>query len=131
MSLTWDLTSIKDYKTVCWKEDGLLNPVTETLIYGTMSIGIGHFTDKNIDEVAARFRIMEKLHGAFLYKMEDGHRKDWFLSDEDFIAHIGLFCNVTRESRAKWVARIFTNKQSSITEEYARSFRLNRKKVTA
>ena len=133
MSLTWDLENIKDYKTVCWKKDGDMNPVTNALIWGTMGVGIGHITDKNVDEFAARFRILEKLHGAFLYKPGKGGKGkvDWYLSDEDFIAHIGLWCNVSFEARTKWVARMFTNKQTSITEDFARSFRYERKKQVA
>lgn len=130
MSLNWQVDGIKDYKTVCWKEDGEMNPVTNTLIWGTIGVGMGQITDKNVDEFAARFRLLEKIHGAFLYKpAEGGGKQDWYLSDEDFIAHIGLWCNVSFESRTKWVARMFNNKQTSITEEYARTFRHERSKA--
>ena len=88
-------------------------------------------TDKNVDEFAARFRILERIHGAFLYKTEDGKRADWLLSDEDFIAHIGLGCNVTDETRVKWASRLFVNKQTSETEQHARHFRHNREKAAA
>ena len=133
MSLNWNVENIDNYKQVCWKEDGTLNPVTETLIFGTMAVGLGSITDKNVDEFAARFRIMEKIHGAFLYKPGPGGkgRVDWLLTDEDFIAHIGLVCNVSNETRAKWAGRIFNAKQTSVTEEYARNFRYNREKVAA
>ena len=136
MSLNYDLSNIENYETVCWigekgADDRRMNPVTETLIFGTMAVGLGSITDKNVDEFAARFRVMEKVHGAFLYKVEDGKRVDWLLSDEDFIAHIGLVCNVSNETRAKWAGRIFNNKQTSVTEELARSFRYEREKVAA
>jgi hypothetical protein len=131
MSLNWQVDGIKDYKDVCWREDGSMNPVTEVLIFGTISVGLGSITDKNVDEFAARFRIMEKIHGAFLYKPAEVGKADWYLSDEDFIAHIGLTCNVTNESRAQWARRIFVTKMTSVTEEYTRSFNHNRKKVTA
>ena len=136
MSLNWEVSQIKDYETVCWigekgSMDRRMNPVTEALIFGTIVVGLGSITDKNVDEFAARFRIIERVHGAQLYKPgPDGKgRVDWYLSDEDFIAHIGLVCNVTNETRPKWAARIFNNKNSSITEELARSFRHNRNKV--
>ena len=135
MSLNWQIDGIIDYETKCWieEEDGgkRLNPVTETLIFGTMFVGLGSITNTNVDEFAARFRIMEKIHGAMLFKWEDGERKDWFLSDEDFIAHIGLAVNVTNETRAKWSSRIFVKKDTSITEEIARSFRRERAKKVA
>lgn len=128
MALNYELGSIKNYKFVCYigeegSDERRMNPVTETLIFGTMAVGLGGITDKNVDEFAARFRVMEKIHGAFLYKFNEDVREDWFLSDEDFIAHIGLACNVTNETRAKWASRIFVNKQSSETESIARHFR--------
>ena len=131
MSLNWNLEAIKDHKQVCWigdDDDAHMNPVTEVLIWGTMAVGLGSITDKNVDEFAARFRIMEKVHGSFLVK---GKGKPWLLTDEDFIAHIGLVCNVSNETRAKWAGRIFTNKQTSITEQLARAFRYDRSKVAA
>ena len=138
MALSWQVDQIKDYKNVCWIPDAdsderRLNPVTEALIFGTMSVGLGSITDKNVDEFAARFRIIEKIHGAQLYKPNPEGKGivDWFVSDEDFIAHIGLVCNVSNETRAKWAARIFNNKQTSMTEELAYNFRRNRSKVSA
>ena len=134
MALNWNVENIENYKNVCWIVDGdekRMNPVTETLIFATMGVGLGRITDKNVDEFAARFRILERIHGAFLYKPGpdgDGH-VDWFLDDEDFIAHIGLGCNVSDETRAKWASRLFVNKQSSETEQYARNFRVRRTKA--
>jgi hypothetical protein len=141
MSLNWNVEKIKDYKNVCWidgedegeaGDDRRMNPVTETLIFGTMGVGLGNITARNVDEFAARFRILERIHGAFLYKPDGkGGTKDWLVSDEDFIMHIGLACNVSDESRSAWARRIFVNKQSSETEAFARSFRHNREKVAA
>jgi hypothetical protein len=134
MSLNFTLDTIANYKEVCWIGEGdeaRMNPVTEALIFGTMSVGLGSITDKNVDEFAARFRVIEKIHGAMLYKPDpenEGQIIDWYLSDEDFTAHIGLACNVTNETRSKWAQRIFNNKQTSYTEELARNFRRNRDK---
>ena len=128
MSLNWQIDSIKDYKTVCWMENGEMNPVTNVLIWGTISVGIGQITDKNVDEFAARFRIIEKLDGPFLIAREEKRR---YVTDEEFIAHIGLSTNVHTETRAKWASRHFTIKQTSVTEQYARSFRSMREKEQA
>jgi len=134
MSLNFSFDKIANYEAVCWIGEGderRMNPVTEALIFGTMSVGLGAITDKNVDEFAARFRVIEKIHGAMLYKPNpegEGHI-DWYLSDEDFIAHIGLACNVSNETRSKWAQRIFNNKQTSYTEELARNFRREREKM--
>jgi hypothetical protein len=131
MSLNFSFDKIKDYESVCWIKDDSephgrrMNPVTNALIWGTISVGLGAITESNIDEFVARFRVIEKIHGAMLYKPNpDGPGTvDWFVSDEDFIAHIGLVCNVSNESRTAWARRIFVNAQTSATEEFARSFR--------
>jgi hypothetical protein len=132
MALNFSFEKIANYNDVCWIGEGderRMNPVTEALIFSTMSVGLGAITDKNVDEFAARFRVIEKIHGAMLYKFEDDERVDWYLSDEDFIAHIGLVCNVSNETRAKWAGRIFNNKNTSITEELASNFRREREKL--
>jgi hypothetical protein len=135
VSLTWSVENIKDYETVCWigekgSEERRINPVTETLVFMTIGVGLGSITDENVGEFAARFRIMEKVQGPFLVK---GGGKDWYLSDEDFIAHIGLYTNVSNETRPQWASRVFVKKQTSVTEEMARHFQhdYNRKKVSA
>lgn len=135
MALHWNVERIKNYETVCWigekgDDDRRLNPVTETLIWSTIGVGLRGITDKNVDEFAARFRILERIHGAFLYKPNpDGEGTiDWYLSDEDFIAHIGLGCNVSDESRTAWARRLFVNTGTSETEQHARQFRARRAK---
>jgi hypothetical protein len=127
MSLNWNIEQVKDNKQVCWLEDGQMNPVTHTLIYSTISVGLGSITDKNLDEFVARFRIIEKLHGPLIWR--DG--KESLLTDEEITAHVGLYCNVSNETRAQWARRIFVTKQTSITEDYARSFRGKHEKVSA
>lgn len=127
MALTWDITNIEDHKNVVWipapteenPEAVRMNPVTEVLIFGTISVGLGSITDKNVDEFAARFRVIEKLHGPMLTAK---NRKDRFVTDEEFIAHIGLVCNVSNETRSQWARRMLVNKRTSVTDQYLRSF---------
>ena len=140
MSLDWQVDGIENYKEVCWIPTGehdsdgepltRMNPVTEALIWGTISVGMGQITDKNVDEFAARFRVIEKIHGAMLYKPnpEGKGKLDWYLSDEDFIAHIGLWCNVSYETRPAWASRIFVKNMTSVTEEIRCQFVRDRKK---
>ena len=127
MSLNWNIENIENHKQVCFLEDGKMNPVTNALIWSTISVGLGSITDKNVDEFSARFRVIEKIHGPFV--MKDG--KDYYLTDEEIAAHIGLYCNVSNETRAQWASRIFVKKQTSVTEDHARRFRADRERVTA
>jgi len=132
MSLNWNLESIQDYKTVCWieQEDGTtrLNPVTETLIFMTMSVQMGSITEANADEFYARLKIIEALDGPFLYKNEDGKHQDRFFTPEDVQAHIGLACNVTTESTAKFFGHLRTQHFKTFKGQYKASLR---KEVTA
>jgi hypothetical protein len=135
MSLDYNLTKIENYKEVVWLADPTddkpdqvrMNPVTETLIFGTMSVGLGAITADNVDEFVARFRIVEEIDGPFLRK--DG--KAWRLTDADFIAHIGLSTNVSNETRTAWSRRLFVAKQTSKTEQLARAFRYERERSAA
>jgi len=55
MSLDWNVSNVKDYQTVCWipnndSPDTRLNPVTEALIFYTMTVGMNVITEANADE---------------------------------------------------------------------------------
>ena len=137
MALSYDFTNIKDYKQTVWiptdekDDDGeplvRMNPVTHALIFGTISVGLGSITDKNIDEFVGRFRIIEKVHGAMVTKRGE----DYFITDEEFIAHIGLVTNVSNETRTQWARRLFVNKTTSVTDQYTYQFNREREKVEA
>jgi hypothetical protein len=132
MSLDWNLSEIENREEVCWieEEDGSkrLNPVTEVLILSTMTVGMHAITHAGLDEFIGRFRVVEKLQGPFLVKAGG---EDWWVSDEDFIAHIGLSTNASNETRAAWSRRMFNNKQTSIVDDYARSFRRAQNRISA
>lgn len=103
MALTWSIKDIED-QDMCWVEkdvDGkkseYLNPLTETLIFMTMTVGIGEITNDNWPEFYARVKLFEKLDGPFLYK--DG--SDWFIEPEDVKNHIGLSTNATFKDKTR------------------------------
>jgi len=109
MALTYDLSTIKDYKTVCFDEgeDGGMKPATHSIIFATMAVGIGDLTEKNAPEFYARLHLYERMVGAFLVKMDDGKRVDVPFTPEDVRAHIGLRTNVGPvETRSKWLKRV-------------------------
>ena len=124
MSLNWNLSKIENNDEVCWiKRDPLpsegdvsdkvdengqitsMNPVTNMLIWTTISVKMGEITEKNAAEFYARMAFANTiLGGAPLFRTnEDGEREDVYITPEDVQAHIGLTCNVTTESRAKFL----------------------------
>lgn len=126
MPLTWSLEDIKNYKEVCWIDNDddtrRLSTVTETLIFATMAVRLGSITEANADDFYARLKIIERLDGPFMYKIEDGERKDMLFTPEDVQAHIGLACNVTSESFAKFLGTI-RDQHKSYKRQYKAALR--------
>lgn len=139
MPLTWSLEDIENNKEVCWvptdeiDEDGdrlvRLSTVTETLIFMTMAVKLGSITKANADDFYARLKIIEKLDGPFMWKMEDGKKVDRYFTPEDVQAHIGLACNVTNESFTKFLG-IFRSEHVSHKRQYNAALRQKEKVMT-
>lgn len=104
MALTYDLTACADSDFLMTDKEW---PVTQSLIFSTMSVGIGKWTDKNIAEVYARIRFLEKHYGAFMFERDEkGNRKDYFFTKEDITRRIGLETNVfPAENRRSFISR--------------------------
>ena len=105
MSLDWNLEEIQGNKELCWidaeNDKVRMNPVTETLIFATISTGIGKITEENWSEFYTRLKVFEKLEGPFLVK---GDGSDWWIEPSDVENHIGLSTNVgfKDKSRSAW-----------------------------
>jgi hypothetical protein len=123
MALRWNVESIKDSDNVCWVEatqddpnhgivagEKYMSPVTNTLIWATIAVDLPGITEENAGEFFARLQIWESIFGAFMIRAEvDGVRPEGaaaFITRDEVIAHIGLTCNVSPVSRAKWLKRI-------------------------
>jgi hypothetical protein len=116
MALTWSVKNVKDWDDTChiiatvdWPMDGtkkgdkLLNPVTSSLIWHSLSTGIGTITKANAAEVYARIALLEDLYGASLRNDEGEVR----ISMDDVTRHIGLQTNASfkDESRTSFLKR--------------------------
>lgn len=119
MSLNWNLTKVKNHDRVCftnWKKDengelsGTMKPVTNSLIWITMSIGMGEITEKNYDEFFMRIEILQKaLDKPYLVSTskKTGKHKPYYITLEHVKQHIGLRTNVfPMETRSKWMKRM-------------------------
>lgn len=136
MSLNWNLEGIQDHQTVCFETDKKdkdgeplfsLSPVTEAIIWATMSVDIGKITEENAAEFHARESFYETLYGKPLYK--DGEAVG--ISYEDVKRHVGLVVNVATLTRAKWLTKVkkqvdqivktqlFSNKRADERKEVA------------
>lgn len=120
MALYWDLSKIKDYEKECFIGEGeerVMKPVTNSLIWTTMIIGIGNWTEKDIDEVYIRVNQYERMTGPTIYVDDDGNRfggnrlngeldKDGYITRDEIRKHIGLSTNVARMTTAQWLKRL-------------------------
>jgi hypothetical protein len=123
VSLNWTVGQIADWDSVCYmlapcdiptqgitEGDRMLNPVTNALIWATISVDLPGITRENFAEFYARIRFVEELHGAFLIRAEvDGKRPEGeaaFITVDEVIDHIGLTANVTPKSRSAWIKRV-------------------------
>ena len=81
MSLNFSLGNITDWESVCritaeaddpnngvTKGDEIQNPVTTTLIWATMAVGLGEISEENAEKFYSRLRTYETLFGAFMYR---------------------------------------------------------------
>ena len=85
-----------------------LNVVTKSLVFGTMSVGIGDLTFKNAPDYYARWKMLEEHDGYYLYgKVNDeGDFVRFYLTPEIIMQHIGLATNVSHVSKKEWVTRL-------------------------
>lgn len=57
MALSWDLTDVKDWESLCYGGDENLDPTTQHIIFSTMHTGIGEITETNVRLVAMRMEM--------------------------------------------------------------------------
>ena len=128
MALNWYISEIKNYKKICWTPKDTegyckLKPITDVLIWATLSIEINKITSKNWKEFYFRINLIENMQGCFLTY---GYKKEHFIKPEDIKKHIGLSTNSGYENpRKSWygqyLKRMFKNQKENIG--------INRKKV--
>jgi hypothetical protein len=105
MSLNFELGDIKNWKTVTAHPDNAdkMNPVTNQLIWLTLTLAVGTITEKSIDEFWWRMRFIQRLDGPNLsYIDEKNEQIDIYITKQDLRDHLGLRTNVTTMTRAKW-----------------------------
>lgn len=114
MPLTWDVTKIEnnDEVTTAYREENgeqvrIWSPVTETLVWRSMAIGMGSITEENIAEFYFRMRLYDELFEPSLYEPDgEGGIKYRSITRDELKAHIGLRCNVGPETRSAFVKRM-------------------------
>lgn len=105
MSLNFDVSKIKDFANVTTAAFDIngrpqWNPVTNTLVWWTIPLGMWEITEKNVDEFWQRLSLWQAVAGPSLGN-QDG---DIWLTRDDVVAHIGLTTNATSKTKAEFYA---------------------------
>lgn len=120
MPLNWDASKVKYFdenKDELWVtynqgtreqyED--VNAETKSLIFGSMSVGIGSIKISNAGDFYARWKILEKYDHLSVYCWfdENNEKHYQYLTPEIVKKHINLSTNVGEEKKTAWIERIF------------------------
>jgi hypothetical protein len=126
MPLNWSIRNVKNADDVCYKtatknsvHDGVvrgeeyLHPITNSIIWHTMSIGLNEITPANLDEWEKRMALAYAVKWidtsvVFAGYEDDGNVK-WeprMITRADLERHIGLTTNASYETNAAWRKRV-------------------------
>jgi hypothetical protein len=108
MSLNYYYSDVENADIVMFDEDSMMRSDTQSIIFSTMSVGMGEITEKNWLEFYARLNIVERLGG---YNE---------ITPQRLREHIGLRTNVTYEKRSAWLSRWFEYEIDNIQREAKR-----------
>lgn len=108
MALDWYFGKIKNFKQICF-QNKKMNPISHSLIFATMVIGINEITKKNWAKFYARLNFWERVNGPYLLKKG----KPFLISAEEVKRHIGLSTNASVFSDARFL-RNFSMKLKDI-----------------
>lgn len=101
MALHWNIGNCKNHKSLQTEDEW---PITNALIWATMSVGIRDITEETIPEFYARLSVWESIVGPMLYESdpETGKATERGVSVEDLRRRIGLHTNASSMTRAEW-----------------------------
>jgi hypothetical protein len=118
MPFTWNAEAVpEDVRSIVGTDgERRLNPVTQTIVFATMNVGMPRITEKNADVFFARVRLWEKLMGAGTH---DAHLNEILVSASDVREHIGLFTNASSMTNTQFRTRLFEHAMASYMATYA------------
>jgi hypothetical protein len=127
MPLNWSVKAVKNADDVCYytatknsivhgitRGEEYVHPITNSLVFLTMAIGLNEITEENIDEWESRLALAYEV--GWISKMvvfagyeDDGDIK-WaprLITRADLERHIGLETNATYETNKAWRSRVY------------------------
>lgn len=101
MALNWNIIKCSNHKSLQTEDEW---PITNALIWATMSVGIRDITEENIPEFYARLRVWEDIAGPMLWGKDEetGKLVERKIEVDDLRKRIGLHTNASSMTRAEW-----------------------------
>jgi hypothetical protein len=98
MALSYDFTKVENVEELHESEDE--RGISHSLIWATMSVGIGDLSEENLEEFYIRLKWLER-DGAFMTSKEG----PLFFTLQMLRNRLGLHTNAGWETRSAWVKR--------------------------
>lgn len=87
-----------------------VHSILDAMIWNTISIGLGKYTEENHDEALKRIRFAEALRGNWCSQFEDGKMIGSQPMPEEWLTMVhGMTTNVSDETWAYWKNRTVKN----------------------
>lgn len=119
MSLNFDLTKIKDTKSVCWTgtgDDARMNPITEVIIFGTMFVGIREITAHNAIVFHARLTEFWGDEGPLRVWKDGEDPVSRHVTLEEVQAHVGLKTNASNYTDRQFAKVVKTRRTTEAND---------------
>jgi len=118
MALTYNLTGVKDYKNICYQDNGNLKDITNVIIYMHMFTGWAEITKKNYKNFYIRAEFLQLLYGDLAIaqesKVEIARAR---ITIQDVYEHIGITVNVKPITRSRFMGNLWRNSAAKETTE--------------
>lgn len=145
MPLTWSVRNVKDADDVCYytatqtrhydgttRGEEYVHPITNNLVFLTMSIGLNEITEENLDEWEKRMALAYKVGWISKQVVFAGYENDgnikWeprLITRADLERHIGLETNASYESPKEWRKRVMERLEDEGLDEMRREEKSN------
>ena len=122
MALHWNLEKCKDLEEIKGEKEW---GITECIIWTTMPAAMGSITESNWKEFLFRVKVIEKLSGSLLNKHGENGVEPVYFTPEMVKKRIGLYTNVSTETRAAWMRGYVKNMLQEIDREIDREEKKN------
>ena len=106
MSLDWSISNCEKWEELNSEEQW---PITNSLIWATMPLGMSCINEKNYEEFYVRIAVYEKIRGPYMHKITDGGREKYYITLEDVRRRIGLYTNASKHTLNKMMSNIGKN----------------------